>query len=271
MKAAMLVLSAVLLIVALSACGTAVNGYDHLYRPMVATDNEETLAVKDSIKSKRFVWEYNGQNFAVILHLDPQLNLEYEKAKRSYSMFKIMVENDYSAYLDTLPGDSSVIELARQLKEIASQHHFTTNQLVELTVNFFQSLQNDEEEARDLGFVVNRDAILTYRVPFQVFFYGKAICLDKGVAAMSVFRELSIGTALLMMPTDDPQINHAAVGIRSAHKYGLVQALDYHYAEMTQRVRIGTMPKFVRQEDLDKLKISFSITGKIYQSSLANN
>lgn len=271
MKAILLFLSAVLLIVAFSACGTAVNRYDHLHRPIVTTDNEEMLAVKDSIKSKRFVWEYNGQNFAVVLHLDSQLNLEYEKAKSSYSMFKIMVENDYSAYLDTLTGDSSAVELARQLKAIASQQHFTTNQLVELTVNFFQSLQNDEKEAAELGFVVNRDAILTYRTPFQVFFYGAAICHDKAMAAMPTFRELGIGTALLKMTTDDPRIDHSVLGIRSAQNYGLKPGLDYHYAEMTARVPIGRTPDFIRDKDLAKIKISFSITGKIYQSSLANN
>ena len=271
MKVAMLFLSAVLLIVALSACGTAVTGYDHLYRPMVTTDNEEMLAVKDSIKSKRFVWEYNGQNFAVVLHLDPQLNLDYEKAKKDYSLYKVIVENDYSAYLETLDGDTSVIELARQLKEIARQQGFNANQLVELTVSFFQSLGNDAKEAEAVGYFINIYAIRAYRTHFQVLFYGAAICLDKSIAAMPVFRELGFGTALLILPTNDPKINHAVLGIRSAQNHGLKPGLDYHYAEMTARVPIGRMPNFIRDQDIAKIKVSFSITGKIYQSPLANN
>lgn len=269
MKAAMLVLSAVLLIVALSACGTAVNGYDHLHRPVYEQKMELDGRVVKSLRPLPFLnnrqvyyWKYNDQLFTIDLPMDGQLNAAYDSVKTSYRL-----NQGWAKFLDRLPSDTAVISVARQLKTLAKLNDFSDSQLAALTSSFVQSLSYDFVEAKALPELMNDQALAIYKTPYQILYQRQGICLDKSLLGIALLRELGFGSALILLSGHE----HAAFGIKCESEYSRAPFSNYRYVEATVSKDIGVLPLIMNGKKVDKATIILEQDGKLYTGITTKN
>lgn len=254
----------------ISACGISANyGHDHLHRPINSNESKQEdglvrplkpLASLMNSNKRSYSWVYDTQVFTIELALEKRLNDDYEDLKKNFDLMKVLKDDDWSDYLQRLPGDTIVASIARQLTVMAELNNFNRRQLAELAITFVQSLPYDTDKAKELPLFINKAALCLYGTPYQVLYQGMDICVGKSILGFALLQELEFGSALIMMPNN----KHAAFAISCESGRGMRDSLDYYYIESTDRMAIGAFPLIMDTKKVDQLRIALAKKGDIY-------
>jgi len=235
--------------------------------------NPQIGVIKDLDDSTRqLVWRFRADTFAVSFTKDSRLNEAYTKLR--------LGKVNFEPYLISLPGDTNIVSLARQLTRLAKDKNYDDDRLIELAASFIQAIPYDEAKVKK--FEVSKQ--LSYYTPYQVLYQGAGICLDKALLGIAIYRELGVGAALFLYPrpinwaTD--KVGHAAIGLQCPAGSGLYVGENYCYLETTSDIPIGIIPEISDQgfritnpnnrsdaRSLGPVEIKLSTQGKSYRGT----
>lgn len=198
-------------------------------------------AIRAGKTKKTFNWNYQGQNFTLETWLENSLNYQSPASFSNESEY-------YAKFLNTLPNDNSIKDIAQKLRAIAQAKGLSSDQLLELTATFIQSIPYN--------------SVTGVKFPYQTLMDGNGDCDDKSILAYKIMSELDYGVALISFP------KHMAVGI-ACPKPGSLNNYYFAYLEITSpaKMAIGQIPP----ERLgQKYSLLLPKTGRKMYHSLAN-
>jgi len=193
------------------------------------------VAPTDLSKAGRttFNWNYKGKSYNLSLALDKNLYEAYKQSSKVYKYYGELPDNwhddYYKMFLTPKGPDTTIKELANQLRFIANKESMSEDEMVNLTMAFVQTIPYDNSKDLDTG---------RANYPYETLFIKLGVCSDKTFLAVMILRELGFGAAVI----DFPDVNHAAVGIQCPDKYA-VYGSGYCYAETTNFFPIGIIPQ----------------------------
>ncbi|MFH0840938.1 MAG: hypothetical protein V1865_03105 [bacterium] len=220
---------------------------------LVQTTDQLILEEITNEHQVNFTWRYLGQDYSMTLDLSKDLYEQYKNSNKRYQYTGNLppnwIEEYYAMFFKLKPEDNSIKQLAEKLTVLAEGHLLTSDQLVELTIAFVQSIPYDRERAVNIIDKVDGDFT---NYPYESLYTKTGICFDKTFLAILILRELGYGTAVL----DYSEDNHSAIGIACPKEYS-IYASGYCYAESTNFFPVGVIPQ--KEE-----------TGIAYDKSLAS-
>jgi uncharacterized protein YukE len=150
-------------------------------------------------------------------------------------------------------GDTTLVDLISVFKKQAQEHELSSDQTVELVINFVQSIPYDEEKRATMLAALNFQsddgevpinpviASSLPRFPYETLYDNKGICTDKTFLAVALLEKLGYGTALFNFE------KHVAPGIRCPLEYSSFDS-GYCYTEVsTTGFFIGELPSSVEK------------------------
>lgn len=208
-------------------------------------------------------WHDNSELLMVRVLLTSDLDRDYQALKADISPTKIL-QGNYSKYLQQLPGDSAISSIARQLRLIAQRKGYSEEKLADLAAGFIQkAIAYDHEEFTKLNQLKNtpiRETIMTYRTPYQVLWFGKAVSIDKSFLGYALMKELGFGTALISLPEN----HHVAFAIQCSKGLTAHNGCNYAFIESTTQRPIGVQPLIINQRNVSRNSVIIPTIGKKY-------
>jgi hypothetical protein len=218
---------------------------------------------------KHFTFKYQNYPYDISEQLSPTMLANYQSSLKVYSYTGNPSQTElreafYGLFFQTKAGDQSIPELVRNLRSVAAQNNWTSDQLLEFSVALVQYLPYDHAKLAD-----NANRNLNPYYPYETLYLGRGVCSDKTFLAVAILRQLGYGAAIL----DFPDINHSALGVACPVQYSL-NGSGYCYAETTNYFPIGIIPQAISgqaQAVTDQLAAAFTSTNlgqvEIYQST----
>lgn len=147
---------------------------------------KEKFPALENPKTTTFNWTYKNQKFSLSQTYYQSVDEYY--AKKQKGVFEGQEEKDINQYLYINEKDSSLDDLLVGLKEKSSNKNFTSDEFLEYTAAFVQSIPYDSEKAKN--------DTLHPRYPYEVLYENKGICSDKTFLATILIRKLNYGSAI---------------------------------------------------------------------------
>ena len=190
---------------------------------------------------RTYNWEYKGIKYKLEETLYKSSYEYYKSQPKTFSYNGELPadweEDYYGMFLKIAEGDSTIAQLANDLKMLGQKNKLTDDQIVELTLSFVQSIQYDDAKAKS---ILAKSDNVSMRSPYEVLFEQLGVCSDKSILTAALLRQMGYGTALFAYEQD----NHMAIGIqcpKSSSTYGD----GYCFAETTSvGNKIGILPSF---------------------------
>jgi hypothetical protein len=210
----------------------------------VNVDKPDPLDSLPPQRTVEFTWRYEGQDY--LLHIDLSKNIydQYRNSPKTYSYVGRLpadwVEQYYSMFFNLKPEDQTINQIVDELTQLAKDNSLSSDQLVELTMAFVQSIPYDDTRA---GNIINHTNGESNSYPYETLYVNAGICFDKTFLAILILQKLGYGTAVL----DFPEANHSAVGIACPADYSIYGS-GYCFAESTNFFPVGVVPQL--KEDI---------------------
>jgi len=216
--------------------------------------NEPSL--DSQVKTVSFQFKFQNTNYSLDQELLNDLYQKYSSATKVLSYSSAAPPANirdafYNIFLTPQTGDSSIDVLAAQLKKIATENAWSSDQLVEFSLALIQYIPYDHAKLSEDD---NRNTNPYY--PYETLFLNRGVCSDKTFLAVALLRKLGFGAAIL----DFPSSNHSAVGI-SCPLSDSVSGSGYCYAETTNYFPIGVVPQNIssgQAQTQSEFNVSFS-------------
>lgn len=226
--------------------------------------------------NRTFNFKYKNTEQSLALALSSDLYKTYSASPKVYSYPANNPPADlqgafYGMFLKMKSGDTSISDIAYQLKALALKNNWSSDELLESTLALIQYIPYDQAKA-DLG--VNNPFY-----PYETLYLNKGVCSDKTFLAVALIKNLGYGTAIM----DFPDINHSTVGIACPVAYS-VAGSGYCYAETTNYFPIGVIPNSISgqarsgdygfdtlfdEQKLGTIQIILKSQGNLYQGVAA--
>jgi len=180
-----------------------------------------------------FSWTYKKKSYSVDLTLNSALYQQYVNSTKDYSYSGALPDNwregYYQNFLTAKSGDNTISLIIGQLKASALANNLSSDELVELTVGFIQSIPYDYSRVSDT---------VKPNYPYETLYRKLGVCSDKVFLGVMLLRNLGYGAAVM----DYPDHNHAGIGIECPSQYA-VHNSPYCFAETTNFFPIGFVPQ----------------------------
>jgi len=205
-------------------------------------------------KTITFEWAYNGSNYTLTETLYGAVYNYYNSnpEKRCwYFAPEEDTENCYREFLVEAKEDSSIREIALDIKELAQKRNLNNDELVELAVAFVQSIPYDDnklEIIKSLPDEINEDNTSSFLgalpgQPYETLYKNSGVCSDKSFLATAILQELDYGTALFDYDGVGSEIGHMVPAIKCPEQYSSYNS-GYCYIETTGvGYKIGEIPQ----------------------------
>lgn len=224
--------------------------------------------------TRDYRWQYKSQNYTFKEALYQSVEKYYrKKPKGIYSNFE---EMSLSWYLNIPKEDKTISDITQKMRELATDHHLSSDQVADLVVSFVQSLPYDDARAK---------TDLTHpRYPYETLYEGKGICSDKTLLTVAIFRQLGYGAAVFMYesdqhmtaaiecPRDYSNYNSGyciAETTATGHKIGIIPELNQDNLQAVQRSEVQSFDSnsttINRTKKLSNPTIYSKTQGKVYQ------
>ncbi|QQG52911.1 MAG: hypothetical protein HY931_01615 [Candidatus Falkowbacteria bacterium] len=226
--------------------------------------------------NRTFNFKYKNAEQSLVLALSDDLYKTYSASPKVYSYPANNPPADlqgafYGMFLKMKSGDTSISDIAYQLKALALKNNWSSDELLESALALIQYIPYDQVKA-DSG--VNNPLY-----PYEILYLNKGVCSDKTFLAVALIKNLGYGTAIM----DFPDINHSTVGIACPVAYS-VSGSGYCYAETTNYFPIGVIPNSISgqarsgdygfdtlfdEQKLGTIQIILKSQGNLYQGVAA--
>lgn len=209
------------------------------------TGNQETTApvrkfpeLQDP-KTLDFKWEYQKRPYDLKMTLYKSVYDFYRSSPKDYTYYETLPlnweEDYYGMFLKINPQDSTVPELANQLKSLGQRSGLSADQIVELATTFVQTIPYDNERAQKIE---RNDPNEKPNYPYELLYLQSGVCSDKTFLLDALLQQMGYGTALF----EYKQEKHIAVGIKCPAQDSTYNS-GYCYTETTQPGhKIGVVP-----------------------------
>ena len=141
----------------------------------------------------------------------------------------------YGMFLTVQPQDKTLDSLVSDLKKIAAENQWSSDQLAEFSLSLVQHIPYDDEKVSTDD---NRNNNPYY--PYETLFLNRGVCSDKTFLAVALLRRLGYGAAIL----DFPDSNHSAAGI-ACPVSDSISGSGYCYVETTNFFPVGIVPQSI--------------------------
>lgn len=188
---------------------------------------------------KDFQWTYRNQKYQLSLTLYQSIYEYYQNQPKKYSYVGALAPNweeeYYGMFLRSNEKDTTILELAKNLQKLGSEHKLNEDQLVEMTLAFVQTIAYDDAKAKNILAGVGDETML---YPYETLFQQKGVCSDKSFLATVILRAMGYGTTLFVYNSE----NHMAIGVQCPKDYSNYDS-GYCYGETTTvGNKIGIIP-----------------------------
>jgi hypothetical protein len=216
--------------------------------PLPDSDTNQTAIIPGTSntaragKTKRvFNWNYQGQNFTLETWLENSLDYQGPASFTNEPEY-------YAKFLNTLPNDNSIKDVAQKLKAIGQAQRLTSDQVLELLIAFVQAIPYY--------------SVPGVKFPYQTLMDGNGDCDDKSLLTYKLMSELDYGVALISFP------KHMAVGV-ACPKASSLNNSGFTYLEVATlgKMAIGQIPP---ERVGQKYSLLLPKTGRKMYRSLAN-
>jgi hypothetical protein len=204
----------------------------------------EKVVVLENPKEIEFEWRYNNKTYTISETFYTSLYDFYSNSPKTYTYYEEEISPDwekdyYAMFLKRNPSDDSISRLANDLESLGSKEKFSSDQIVELTLAFVQSIPYDHARAQE---ILTGTGQAIY--PYETLYQGIGVCSDKSFLLANLLSEMGYSTALLSYEDE----RHMAVGIGCPAEFSSYDS-GYCYAETTSTgFRIGMIPDIDSQE-----------------------
>ena len=181
--------------------------------------------IKIDEKTTTLKCEYGGQTITTSVKTHSNISNYY---KNLSSKNGFISNTDFSGFVYSSENDSTIKDLANDIRNIAKTNNLNDDQMLELATCFVQNIPYDEEKANIVlgsGDISNR---YLAQFPYEKLYENSGICTDKTYLGSALINELGYGTGILLFP--DAQ--HMSLGIAAPSGYGDFET-KYVYMEMT--------------------------------------
>jgi hypothetical protein len=181
-----------------------------------------------------FSWKYKMEDFKLSFPLKSSINSSYASSNKVFYYTGNLEpssarEQFYGLFFNFKKEDSSITELIKYGRQIATSRGWGNDQLLEFLVALIQYIPYDNAK-------LNQDPMQP-NYPYETLYRNSGICSDKTFLTVSVLRALGYGAAIL----DFPEANHSAAGV-SCPLTDSVNNSGYCYIETTNYFPIGVVP-----------------------------
>lgn len=212
-------------------------------------ENEIKLPEPVGEKAISFEWKYKGKKYL----LEQTLYASYYKYYSELPTYYAVDSNDDTAewyekhnqmFIESVPEDLTVKELAHSLKKLAEERKFDENKTLEFVASFVQTIPYDQDKLDNRKRGLNGFKEKT-TYPYEVLYNNKGVCQDKSYLMYVLLKELGYGVAIFLF--SDPQDNHMAVGVKCPMEYSNYNS-GFCFLETTSfHNKIGTIPDLIPQ------------------------
>ncbi len=237
---------------------------------LVAKSDKADNVLSDPKSDHVFTFKYQNNEYQIGQNLSLEQYNIYKNSAKVYTYFNDSKPSDlrnsfYALFLQVKPGDDSLDELVSKIKKIAHDNKWSSDQLAEFTLAFVQYIPYDHAKLEANN---NRNTNPYY--PYETLYLDRGVCSDKTFLAVSLFRRLGFGAAIL----DFPDINHSALGLACPISDSINKS-GYCYAETTNYFPLGVIPQSINAGRVETAFDEFNNllnpsnlgTIKIYQAS----
>lgn len=222
------------------------------------------LPLPEGEKPVSFVWKYKGKNYSTDLKL-------YESYYQYYNLLpayfpshsespKVWHRLNNEMFLNGVPGDSAIDELASKLMAIIEGKKMTSDQAADFITVFVQTIPYDFEKLdRRKSGLDGAAEKTTY--PYEVLYQNMGVCQDKSYLAYQLLKKFGYGVAIFLFP--NPEDNHMAIGIQCPLKYSNYES-GYCFLETTSLGnKIGMIPSLMPQSRIATSEIPVDAQGNL--------
>ena len=190
-------------------------------------------------KIESYRWEYAGSRYEITETLYQSTYEYYKSRPKEYKYMEELPDNWKEEYFNMFTkeakGDDIFLKIAEDIQTEGIKNNLSSDQIVELTVAFVQSIPYDEERAKSILADGNSQ---TPNYPYEVLYERKGICSDKSFLAAALLDKLGYGVAIFDYETE----KHMAAGVKCPQKYSAYNS-GYCYVETTSPGnKIGMIP-----------------------------
>lgn len=165
---------------------------------------------------KKFAWEYKGKKYSLEKTLHQSVYDYYKSSPREYSYSGELPANweeeYYAMFLKSDPADTTMAELANQIKELGKKNNLSDDQIVEFAIGFVQTIPYDDAKAANILQETGNEEML---YPYEVLWDQTGVCSDKSLLAYALLREMGYGVALF----EFEQEKHMAAAVECPQNY----------------------------------------------------
>lgn len=183
--------------------------------------------------------DYHGKDLTVSETLYGSLDKYYSSDPAKKTAY---LHNQEKDFVFSYEKDNTIKDLADKISAVGSENGLTSDQTLDLSACFLQSIPYDEAKAaKILGSNFSNEPIdeVIPRYPYETLFDQTGICTDKTYLGAAVMSELGYKTAIL---TFDSQ-KHMSLGVAVPDGYGSL-GTDYGIMELTgSGFLVGDVPE----------------------------
>ena len=193
-------------------------------------------------KSTTLKCNYSGKDLSIGLKLYANIDNYYHNNSLKNGL---RAKGDFQRMVYASTYDSTIKDLASNIKEIANKNGLNQDQTLELALCFVQNIPYDDAKASYVlsGKTLNDQNLAQY--PYETLYKNSGICTDKTYLGSALFKELGYGTGILIFPED----KHMALGVLVPPGYANFNS-KYAMVEVTSPGFIpGELPTQINDND----------------------
>lgn len=211
-----------------------------LARWPVYTAQEQGSNPSQILGPRTFNFKYKNQDYYINLDLEQRWYDHYRQAPKVYT-YSISApppnprEAFYGLFLQAAQGDELIRGLAAQLRNLAAQQDWSSDELAEAALALIQYIPYDHDKLTQ-----NSNRNINPYYPYETLYLNRGVCSDTTFLAVMLMRELGYGAAIL----DFPDSNHSALGL-ACPLTDSINGSGYCYVETTNYFPPGVVPPSV--------------------------
>jgi hypothetical protein len=191
---------------------------------------EPTASSGRTLPESSYQWTYGGRNWSLTMQIPESLYLYYSKMDRA------PVE-DYSIYVTHPLDDNFTASIATELKSLAEQRGYDSEETVNFAASFVQNLKYEKDTVGE-----------EYpNYPVETLVDKGGDCEDTAILTAALLQAMGYDTVLLRYsPVMEDDSGHMAVGVAATGVSGgysyTYDGEKYYYLETTSVWPVGDMP-----------------------------
>ena len=188
-----------------------------------------------------FNWQYKDVNYSLTETLYQSVYEYYDAQPKTFSYSGNLPDDwedeYYGMFLKTNDSDQTIAKVASDIQALGQKHGLNSDQIVDLTLAFVQSIPYDDSRAKE---ILSKTGDVQMQYPYETLYRQTGVCSDKSLLATAILRQMGYGVALFAYEQD----NHMAIGVQCP-KDSSTYGSGYCYGETTAvGNKIGIIPSF---------------------------